>query len=182
MPPDVGIPPMEEYAEAITGALYRNLRPGDQPQLILENGRALVDESGLLVTSIIARKRLPDGRRAYVIDAGVNNLFTSFWYRFNLEIDREVHGMNEPSVVYGPLCMNIDVMDEGTLLPLLQRGTRLIVSPVGAYNVTQWMQFIHYRPNVVLIDTKGQVECIREGEDLSDIERREHLPERLKLI
>lgn len=182
LPPDVGIPPMEEYAEAITGALYRNLRPGDQPQLILENGRALVDESGLLVTSIIARKRLPDGRRAYVIDAGVNDLFTSFWYRYNLEIDREVHGMNEPSVVYGPLCMNIDVMDEGTLLPLLQRGTRLIVSPVGAYNVTQWMQFIHYRPNVVLINTEGQVECIREGEDLSDIERRERLPERLKLI
>jgi diaminopimelate decarboxylase len=182
LPPDVGIPPIEEYAEAITDALYRHLRPGDQPQLILENGRALVDESGTLITSVVARKRLPDGRRAYVMDAGVNDLFTSFWYRFNLEIDREVHGMNEPSVVYGPLCMNIDVMEEGTLLPLLQRGTRLIVSPVGAYNVTQWMQFIHYRPNVVLIDTEGQVECIREAEDLSDIERREQLPERLKLV
>jgi diaminopimelate decarboxylase len=181
LPPDVGIPPMEEYAEAITNALYRHLRHGDQPQLILENGRALVDESGILITSVIARKRLPDGRRAYVVDAGINDLFTSLWYHFNMEIDRKVHGMNEPSVVYGPLCMNIDVLDEGTLLPQLQRGTHLIVSPVGAYNVTQWMQFIHYRPNVVLIGTEGQVECIREAEDLSDIERRERLPERLQI-
>jgi len=181
LPPDVGIPPMEEYAEAITNALYRHLRPGDQPQLILENGRALVDESGSLITSIIARKRLPDGRRAYVVDAGINDLFTSLWYRFNVEIDREVHGMNEQSVVYGPLCMNIDVLDEGILLPRLGRGVRLIVSPVGAYNVTQWMQFIHYRPNVVLIGTEGQVDCIREAEDLSDIERRERLPQRLEI-
>ena len=176
--PDVGIPPLEEYAETITHALYRFLRPGDQPELILENGRALVDEAGYLVTSVVARKRLPDGRRAYVVDAGMNDLFTSFWYRFNLEIDREVQGMNEPTVIYGPLCMNIDVLDEGTLLPLLKRGTRLIISPVGAYNVTQWLQFIHYRPNIVLIGSEGQIDLIRETETLQDIEQRERQPQR----
>jgi len=76
--------------------------------------------------------------------------------------------------------MNIDVIDEGTLLPPLSRGTRLIISPVGAYNVTQWLQFITYRPNVVLVGENGEVDVIREKEDLSDIERRERLPERLK--
>jgi diaminopimelate decarboxylase len=77
--------------------------------------------------------------------------------------------------------MNIDVLDEGTLLPPLRRGTRLIFSPVGAYNVTQWMQFIEYRPNVVLVGEDGSVELIREAETLDDVERRERLPERLRL-
>lgn len=77
--------------------------------------------------------------------------------------------------------MNIDILDEGTLLPPLAKGSRLILSPVGAYNVTQWMQFIEDRPAVVMIGLKGEVDVIREREDLSDLARREKLPARLAL-
>ncbi len=180
LPPEVGIPPTDEFAEHICSALYSSLRPGDFPQVYLETGRGIVDEAGYLISTILATKRLPDGRKAYIADAGVNSLFTSFWYKYNIETDTEVTGMNEPSVIYGPLCMNIDVIDEGSLLPSLPRGTRLILSPVGAYNVTQWMQFIQYRPNVVLITEDGKAEVIREAETLEDIEAREVLPERLE--
>ena len=179
LPADIAIPPIDDYAEQITNALSRSLRPGDFPKLVLESGRAVIDEAGYLISSIVATKRLPDGTRAYVADAGVNALFTSFWYKFNIELDREVSGINENSVIYGPLCMNIDVLDEGVLLPPMKRGTRLIFSPVGAYNNTQWMQFIEYRPNVVLISESGEMDLIREAEDLTDITRREKLPERL---
>ncbi len=182
LPPEVALPAIDEYAEQITDALSRNLRPGDFPKLILESGRALIDEAGHLITSVVATKRLPGGARAYVADAGVNLLFTSYWYKFNIELDRDVAGINENSVIYGPLCMNIDVLDEGVLLPPLKRGTRLIISPVGAYNNTQSMQFIQYRPNVVLIGENGEVDVIREAEDLSDITRREKLPERLSTV
>ena len=181
LPPDLGIPPVDEYAERISGALYKSLRPGDFPKLIMEMGRTLVDESACLITTVWAVKRLPDGRRGYVLDAGLNLLFTSFWYKFLVEIDRHVQGMNEPSVLYGPLCMNLDVLDDGLMLPPLQRGVRLILSPVGAYNNTQWMQFIHYRPPVVMIRENGNVEVIREAEDMTDMERREHLPPDLDL-
>lgn len=181
LPPDIAVPPIDAFAERITDALFATLPAGAFPRLILETGRALVDEAGYLITTVFATKRLPDGRRAYVADAGLNDLFTSFWYKFQIELDREVQGMNEPAMVNGPLCMNIDVLDEGTLLPPLRRGTRLIFSPVGAYNVTQWMQFIEYRPAVVLVAEDGSAEIIREREDLGDVERRERLPERLKL-
>jgi diaminopimelate decarboxylase len=181
LPPDVSIPPIDLYAEKITDSLYKNLRPGDQPVLILESGRGIVDEAGYLISSIMASKRLPDGRKAYVADAGINLLFTSFWYRFNIEMDRAMQGMAEASIIYGPMCMNIDIIDEGSMLPPLDRGTRLILSPVGAYCQTQSFQFIEYRPNAVMITEKGQVELIREAEDLSDIERREKLPPHLQL-
>ena len=179
LPPEVALPSIDEFAEAITHALSKALRPGDFPKLILESGRALVDEAGYLITSVVASKRLADGTRAYVADAGLNLLFTSFWYKFNIEMDREVGGINEHSVVYGPLCMNIDILDEGVLLPSLTRGTRLIFSPVGAYSHTQSMQFIEYRPASVLIGEKGEVDIIREAEDLADFTRGEKLPKRL---
>lgn len=177
--PDVSIPPVDDYAERICNALLDSLRSQHRPRLIVESGRGIIDEAGYLITSIIASKRLADGTRAYVADAGVNLLYTAFWYKFNVETDREIDGMRETSVVYGPMCMNIDVIDEGVELPPLQRGHRLIVSPVGAYNLTQSMQFIEYRPNVVLIGEEGTVDIIREAEDLSDVQRREVLPDRL---
>ncbi len=181
LPPDVSVPPLDTFAEKVTEGLYSALKPGDFPKIYLETGRALIDEAGYLITTVFASKRLPDGRKSYILDAGVNLLFTATWYKFTLEIDREVQGIGEPSLLNGPLCMNIDVVDEGTLLPPLKRGTRLILSPVGAYNVTQWMQFIEYRPAVVLVTETGDIELIREKEDLSDLLRREQLPERLRL-
>lgn len=180
--PDLAVPALDHYIREITEALFRSLRTGDVPKLYLESGRAMVDEAGSLITTVHASKRLPDGRHAYVVDAGVNLLFTAFWYKFNIEMDRECQGMNEPSVIYGPLCMNIDAVEEATLLPPLERGTRLIISPVGAYNQTQSMQFIEYRPATVLVTESGDVELIREAEDLTDIERREKLPMRLRPV
>lgn len=178
---DVMIPSIDEYADAICDVLWQALKPGHTPKLIIESGRAMVDEAGTLITSVCGTKRLPDGTRAYVVDAGVNVLFTSFWYRFNVALGQPVPGPAEPSVIYGPLCMNIDVIDEHISLPPLSRGDRLVVSTVGAYNNTQWMQFIEYRPNVVLVSESGDVELIRATEDITDLERREHLPPRLAL-
>ena len=173
------LPSIDVYAEAICEALFKNLRPGCFPKLIVESGRALIDEGGTLISSVVADKRMPDGTKAYVIDAGVNLLFTSNWYRFDIATDRKVPGFCENSIVYGPLCMNIDVIDESLMLPPLRKGSRLLISPVGAYNNTQWMQFIHYRPNIVLIGENGDVDIIRQAEDITDISRRERLPQRL---
>ncbi|MFC1749065.1 alanine racemase [Pseudomonadota bacterium] len=181
MPADISVPSIDIYAEKVAEGLNNALRPGDYPKLYIESGRALIDEAGYLITTNTASKRLPDGRKSYVLDAGVNLLFTANWYKFNVETDRELAGLGEPSLLNGPLCMNIDVIDEGTMLPPMPRGTRLILSPVGAYNVTQWMQFIEYRPAIVLITEQGEAELIREGEDLSDLVKRERLPAHLKI-
>ncbi|MFN3077293.1 MAG: diaminopimelate decarboxylase [Alphaproteobacteria bacterium] len=182
LPPELALESIDVYAEKISEALFETLRPGDFPRLILESGRSIVDEAGFLITTVTSSKRLPDGRRAYVMDAGINLLYTSAWYKFTVEMEQDVRGVNESTILYGPLCMNIDVIDEGLMLPPLSRGSRLVLSPVGAYSVTQWMQFIEYRPAVVLVGEDGGVEVIREAEDLSDLHRRERLPERLKLV
>ena len=51
---------------------------------------------------------------------------------------------------------------------------------VGAYSVTQWMQFITLRPNIVMITEEGKIEQLRKSENLDYIMEQEILPEKLK--
>ena len=86
----------------------------------------------------------------------------------------------EETTIYGPLCMNIDVLREAIAFPLLKKGDQFVIKRIGAYNMTQWMQFITYRPNVVMIDTSGKVHVIREKEKLENIIGNEKVPDHLK--
>ncbi|GAA4365049.1 rhizoferrin biosystnesis N-citrylornithine decarboxylase FslC [Hymenobacter saemangeumensis] len=174
------VPPLDDYAEAISEALLgAGFRPDELPLLILEAGRALVDEAGYLLGSVLATKRLADGRRATILDFGVNLLFTSFWYDHLISPTREYSAQTENTVLYGPLCMNIDVVRESISLPLLSPGDQLLVHKVGAYNMSQWQQFITLRPNIVLIDERGEVHIVRHAETLEYLQQLEQVPAHL---
>jgi diaminopimelate decarboxylase len=124
----------------------------------------------------LANKRLSDGRRATILDFGVNVLFTAFWYDHDVYPAQPFGAHTEESVVYGPLCMNIDVVRDNVSLPPMQAGDQLVVCRVGAYNITQSMQFISLRPAVVLIDERGQTHLIRKRETLQTVEMDEAMP------
>ncbi len=176
-PGDSATPSMDAYAEAATSALLEEaVDPTNPPSLVLETGRALVDESGYLITSVVGCKRLASDARALIVDAGVNILFTAFWYSHEI-LPTEDHGpFVEEAVIHGPLCMNIDVVRPSVCLPVLATGDMLVIRPVGAYNVTQWMQFIRMRPAVVMIGENGQVEPIRLAESIETIKGVERIP------
>ncbi|MFH0895897.1 MAG: alanine racemase [Bacteroidota bacterium] len=174
-------PTFDDFAEAITTALINSgFNSENLPILILETGRALVDEAGYLLGSVIANKRLSTGKRATILDIGVNILFTSFWYDHKISPAQPFTHYSEETVLYGPLCMNIDVVRENVSLPLLNKGEHVVVHHVGAYNMTQWMQFITLRPKIVLIDTNEKVHVIRENETNQNITDLERVPEHLK--
>jgi len=177
--PEIIVPSADEYAEAVTNAIFEHNK-GKLPKLYLETGRALIDEAGFLLTSVFASKRMPDGKKSYIVDAGVNLLYTAFWYNFEISLDKRYEGLNEPSQINGPLCMNIDIIAENIMLPPLERGTVLSIWPVGAYNVTQSMQFIRYRPKIVLIDKDSNTHLIREADDLEYVVEKEIIPDFLK--
>jgi diaminopimelate decarboxylase len=176
--PEVVVPSSDEYAEAITNAIFENNK-GKLPKLYLETGRGLIDEAGYLLTSVFASKRMADGKKSYIVDAGVNLLYTTFWYNFDISLDKRYEGLNEPSQVNGPLCMNIDILAENIMLPPLERGTIMTLWPAGAYSVTQAMQFIRYKPKNVLIDKEGGVHLIKDSDDLEYVVEKESVPEYL---
>ncbi len=171
-------PTFEQFAEAITGVLLSSeLDPQNLPLLILETGRALIDDAGYIAGSVLANKRLSDGRRAMIIDIGVNLLFASFWYDYPVVPINSVSGNVEDTTIYGPLCMNIDVIRASVQFPALNAGEHVLISRVGAYNMTQWMQFITLRPNIVLIGADKQVYLLRKAETPETITSNELVPD-----
>jgi diaminopimelate decarboxylase len=177
------VPSLDQFADAITGAILEfGFRQEDLPLLILETGRALIDDAGYLIGSVLATKRLSDGRRATILDFGVNTLFTSFWYDHKISPAQEFGEYTEDMVLFGPLCMNIDIIRESVNMPLLEKGNLVVVQKVGAYNMSQWMQFITLRPNVLLIDASGKTHLIRKAETLEYVQMNEQVPDHLRKI
>jgi len=177
LPGEQASPSFDRYAEACAEGLRALRYPaGQEPTIVLETGRALVDEAGSLISTVVANKRMTDGRRGVVVDAGVNVLFTSFWYDHDVVPAQSFGGLPEPTVMYGPLCMNIDIVRESVMFPSTRPGDRVVFRNVGAYNVTQWMQFITYRPAVVLVGPNGKHALMRKREDLQSLLSAEEVP------
>jgi len=175
------VPSIDQFADAITDTILGyGFKHEDLPLLILETGRALIDDAGFMLGTVLATKRLSDGRRATVLDFGVNSLFTSFWYDHKVSPAQAFGHHTEEMVLFGPLCMNIDVIRESITLPLLEKGNHVVVHKVGAYNMTQWMQFITLRPNIVMIDNDNNTHIIRKSETLEYLQMFEQVPEHLK--
>jgi diaminopimelate decarboxylase len=176
------VPSLDEFAEVITSAIQNYGFPREEmPLLVLECGRSLIDDAGYLLGTVAATKRLNDGKRAVILDFGVNTLFTSFWYDHQVIPAQDFSQHTENTALYGPLCMNIDLIRENINLPLLTRGDHVVVPKIGAYNMTQWMQFITTRPGIVLIDEQGHMHQLRLPETLEYLEAPEIVPEHLKL-
>ena len=176
LPGEQATPSFAKYVERVAAGLEEAYGSAPWPRIVFESGRALVDDAGVLVSTVVGNKRLTDGRRAVVIDAGVNLLPTAWWYRHDVYPAQDVHGVAEPSVFVGPLCMNIDVVRDRIQFPPLRAGDRVVVDRIGAYNVTQWMQFIAARPNIVMVSPNGQHAVIRAAETVETLVQQERMP------
>lgn len=193
------------YAEAILGPLGKAAELfGGRPTLILEPGRAIIDSAVQLLSTVVAVKDIPDRGKAAVADAGVNLVPTAYWYDHKVaaapvagrsapsrgepadgkakgKARRKDGGKDklEPVSIFGPLCMQIDVLRDRAMMAPLHVGDPLVISNVGAYCQTQSMQFIQPRPATVLIGPKGP-EVIRRRETARDIFALDSMPERLR--
>jgi diaminopimelate decarboxylase len=204
--PEQATPSFDRYAEAICDTITQAWPSGRPlPRLYLETGRALVDEAGYLISTVVAVKRRPmtaapslngvlaaygkgalvaapaheADRPALVIDAGINLLYTTAWYLPSILPAKACVDVPAPTTIYGCLCMNIDVIREEAPLPGLTTGNHVVLHPVGAYNISQSMQFITYRPAVVMIGLDGMVHVIRRRENLDYVQELEEVPEHL---
>ncbi len=172
-------PTPDMYAACLTEPLlHAKEKEGYEPELILEPGRALIDECGDILTTVVSVKPLRGGGRAAIIDAGVNILPTAYWY------DHEVSPIaTEPRPVekvklFGPLCMQIAVIRASVVLPPPRCGDVAALGRVGAYNFSQSMQFIYARPNYLLA-LDGDIHVIRREEGVEDALALESVPSTL---
>ena len=165
------------YADAIVEPLLAAREKHDyEPQLVLEPGRAVVDECADLLTTVVAVKPLLGGGRAAIVDAGVNVLPTAYWYDHEVV---PVTGAGRPVErvkLFGALCMQIDVVRPNVALPAPKAGDVYCLRRVGAYNFSQSMQFIYARP-AYLMRIGDRIEIIRRAETVEDVTANERVPE-----
>ncbi|MGA3402385.1 MAG: type III PLP-dependent enzyme [Acetobacteraceae bacterium] len=107
------VPPLARYAETITAAVARHFA-GSPPLLMVEPGRYLVGDAGILRSTVllIARHGNHDPRRWVYLDAGRYNGLAetqgeSIHYRIRTPRDG---GAAEPVVLAGPTCDSTDII------------------------------------------------------------------------
>lgn len=136
------IPDIAAYAAAIRAAVVEEFGPDPDrhPELIVEPGRYVVGDAGVLHTEVVlvARKSYDDDERWVYLDTGVfgglaETLGEAIQYRMVTSRDGGPAG---PVVLAGPTCDSVDVLYERTRyeLPLeLRDGDRLTILSAGAY-------------------------------------------------
>jgi len=144
-----GLPParaVEDHAREVAAALRAR---GFAGGLVLEPGRALVADAVDLAFSVVAVKSLADGTRCLVCDAGTNFLPGAVYSPPRIEAP-EITGTLAPTLVTGPLCLNVDVVHPDAQLPEVMPGALLVARDVGAYQQVASTEFGEPLPAVAV--------------------------------
>lgn len=142
-------PATADHARAVCDAIRAE---GFQGTLTVEPGRALFAAAVDLLMTVVAVKRLADGRRAVICDAGTNLLPGALWGWPSIAAPGH-DGPTEAALVSGPLCLNTDVLHPAAALPAdIAAGDVLTARGVGAYQQVQSTQFGDVRPAVLVRD------------------------------
>lgn len=151
-------------------------------RLILEPGRFIVGNSGILVTRVIYVKQTPV-KRFVIVDAGMNDLIRPSLYQAYHHIqpvvqDAEVMHPLLMADIVGPICESGDFLGKDRDLPLVKPGDLLAVMSAGAYGFCMASNY-NSRPRpaeVLVFGSKYQV--IRRREKYADLIRGEIIPHR----
>ncbi len=153
-------------------------------KLILEPGRFIAGNSGVLLTQVLYIKQKPSKRFA-IVDAGMNDLVRPSLYDAHHEILPVVPRPNQTKSTHrydivGPVCESGDFLAKARSMPPLSPGDLLSVMSAGAYGFVMASNYnSRTRPAEILVN-KSQVYLIRRRERQEDLTRGEIIPSFLK--
>jgi diaminopimelate decarboxylase len=169
-------PHPREYARAILDQLE-----GIDCTFILEPGRVIVGNAGILVTRVLYTK-MGEEKNFIISDAAMNDLIRPSLYGSYQRI-QPVKKSDNPEVVadvVGPICESGDFLAKDRKLPLAESGDLLAVMSAGAYGFSMSSNY-NSRPRVAeVLVTGDRFHVIREREDYEDLIRGEIIPDFLE--
>jgi len=164
---------LETVAEATRSALG-----AVDAQLMVEPGRYLVADAGVLVTRVNTVKPAPE-TTVVGVDAGMTTLarpamYGSYHAIRNLEVEGDDDRPSMAQTVTGPICESSDVFCTDRSLPESRRGDLLAIGNAGAYGYEMASTYnSRPRPASVVIEG-GDLTRSRRRETLEDVCRLEH--------
>jgi diaminopimelate decarboxylase len=176
------------------GGLGVSYRPGDTPTavsvlidqlrpklrntdltLMLEPGRSIVAEAGILLTRVLLIKK--NGEKTFVIvDGGMNDLIRPALYQAYHEIVPVLEPSSDAGFtadIVGPVCESGDFFARGRAMPTVEPGALLAIRTAGAYGFVLASNY-NTRPRACELIIDGtQVVVARQRESYEDLIRGE---------
>jgi diaminopimelate decarboxylase len=145
--------------------------------IVMEPGRAIVGNAGILVTSVLYHKQ---SEKAFlIVDAGMNDLIRPSLY----EAYHEIRPVSLPVAtqqvvvdIVGPICESGDFLAKDRAMPDMKQSELLAVMGAGAYGFSMSSNY-NSRPRVAEVMVRGnEYFVVRERETYNDLVRGEKLP------
>jgi diaminopimelate decarboxylase len=165
------VPYPRDYAEAMGPILKRS-----GCQVILEIGRMIVGNAGILLSRVLYRKG-SGGKIFLVVDAAMNDLIRPSLYGSYHRIlpVRAVEREEETVDVVGPICESGDFLARDRLMPRAEPGELLAVMSAGAYSFSMSSNY-NSRPRAAEVMVDGDnFAVVRERESYDDLTRGERV-------
>jgi diaminopimelate decarboxylase len=149
--PDDVLPTVEEFAASVLPML-------DSYELILEPGRSIIADAGILITRVTYIKE-QGGQKFLIVDAGMTDLIRPALY----EAHHHIIPVNQPAdseaqtvQIVGPVCETTDVLGHDVALPPVNRHDCLAIMTVGAYGMVMASNYnARPRPPEVAVGEDG---------------------------
>ncbi len=172
------VPSAAEYAAGIVPLLQ-----GRDLKLILEPGKSICANAGILVTRVLYTKQ-GGSKRFVIIDAAMNDLirpslYDAFHFIWPVRVEprfepavrsKELHIEGSETVdVVGPICEGADFLAKDRPIPHVERGDLMAVFTAGAYGFTMSSNYnARRRAAEVLVDAEA-FRVIRRRESYEDL-------------
>jgi len=166
-------PTAEEFAQAVMPHVKAlGLR------ILLEPGRFIVGNGGVLVTRVVHVKQTPV-KRFVIVDAAMNDLIRPSLYGSYHEIIPVTAGDSRRKItedVVGPVCESGDFLAQGRRLAAVEEGALLAVMSAGAYGMAMASNYnARPRPAEVMVNA-SHYELARRRESVKDLISGETIP------
>jgi diaminopimelate decarboxylase len=152
--------------------------------IILEPGRFISGNSGILVTKVLYTKRTP--RKTFVIvDGGMSDLIRPSLYEayhkiVPVRVGEDCSNTAEKVDVVGPICETGDFLGKDRYLPHMPNGSLVAVMAAGAYGATMSSNY-NSRPRGAEVMVIGnRFYTVKQAESRKDLVRGETIPKVLK--
>ncbi|MBI5740283.1 MAG: diaminopimelate decarboxylase [Nitrospirae bacterium] len=149
--------------------------------LILEPGRSIVGNAGILVTRVLYLKQQPE-REFVIVDAGMNDLIRPSLYDAYHHIQHVKKNRRplKPVDVVGPICESGDFFARGRMINLPRHDDLLAVMSAGAYGFSMSSNYNGRRRAAEVLVRGKEFFVIREREEYTDLIKEIRVPDFLK--
>jgi diaminopimelate decarboxylase len=166
-------PAPDEYGQAIREGLA-----GIEARVVLEPGRVIVGNAGVLVTRVLYRKS-GETKDFIVVDAGMNDLLRPSLYDAFHDVRPVVESRAAKHVVadvVGPICETGDFLSRDRQVPDVGQGQLLAMMSAGAYGFTMSSNYCSRRRAAEVMVRGDRFEVVRRRQSYDDLVTGESIP------